>query len=183
MVVPTGPPHPALEPGKESPMPTEATHASDPVADPALLTHWFMLGSLTVAGDPREVRAARKFVAKTVGADHPRADAALLLTSELVTNAVTHSRSRRPGGTVEVVVATKAAGLLISVTDDGSDSTVPAIRSRPGGENGNGLLLVESLADAWGYLPSSRRMMVWFRLSRCPPSQADPGSKGEIPDK
>ncbi len=133
-------------------MPAEATHVSDPVADPALLTHWLILGSITLPGDPQHVRSARTFVARTIGADHPRADEALLLTSELVTNAVTHSRSRLPGGTVEVVVATRASGLLISVTDDGADSTVPAIMSIAGGEHGNGLLLTETIADVWGYL-------------------------------
>ena len=145
-------------------MPAEATHVSDPVADPALLTHWLILGSITLPGDPQHVRSARTFVARTIGADHPRADEALLLTSELVTNAVTHSRSRLPGGTVEVVVATRASGLLISVTDDGADSTVPAIMSIAGGEHGNGLLLTETIADVWGYLQNPRRTMVWFKL-------------------
>ncbi len=145
-------------------MPAEATHVSDPVADPALLTHWLVLGRVTLPGDPRHVRSARTFVARTMGADHPRADEALLLTSELVTNAVTHSRSRLPGGMVKVVVATKASSLLISVTDDGSDSTEPAITGIAGGEHGNGLLLTESIADLWGYLRNPQRTMVWFKL-------------------
>ncbi len=145
-------------------MPAEATHLSDPVADPALLTHWLVLGRVTLPGDPQHVRSARTFVARTMGADHPRADEALLLTSELVTNAVTHSRSRLPGGMVKVVVATKASSLLISVTADGSDSTEPAITGIAGGEHGNGLLLTASIADLWGYLRNPQRTMVWFKL-------------------
>ena len=145
-------------------MPAQVVHVRDPVADPALLTHWLGLGSLTLPGEPRHVRSARTFVAQTIGAGHQRADEALLLTSELVTNAVTHSRSRLPGGTVKVVVAAKASALLISVTDDGSDSTVPAIRRLDEGEHGNGLLLADTIADVWGYMHHASRMMVWFKL-------------------
>lgn len=145
-------------------MPAEATRTSDPAADPALLPHWLILGSMTLLGRPENVRAARQFVTRTIGDDHPKADAAILLTSELVTNAVTHSRSRLPGGTIELAVATKFSGLLISVTDNGSDSNVPTIGVGPGRESGNGLLLVESLADAWGYLHDPARTVVWFRL-------------------
>ena len=144
-------------------MPAEATDTSDRI-DPALLPHWLILGSATLPGRPAYVREARRLVAAAIGAGHPRADAALLLTSELVTNAVTHSRSGRPDGTVDVLVATGIYGLLVAVTDDGSDSNVPAIRSSPGAESGNGLLLVETLADAWGYRHRRGRMMVWFRL-------------------
>src|SRR5690242_9890192 len=84
---------------KEQAMPAEATHISDAAAEPALLPHWLILGRVLLPGRPEYVREARKFVARAIGADHPRADAALLLTSELVTNAVTHSRSGLPGGT------------------------------------------------------------------------------------
>jgi anti-sigma regulatory factor (Ser/Thr protein kinase) len=149
---------------KESPMPAEATHISDPAADPALLPCWLILGSLMLLGRPEHVREARQFVARTIGTDHPSADTALLLTSELVTNAVTHSKSRLPGGTIELIVAARTTGLLISVTDNGSDDTAPTIGNNPGRESGNGLLLVESLADAWGYLRDPARTVVWFRL-------------------
>ncbi len=145
-------------------MPAESTPASDPVADPALLPRRLILGSLTLIGRPEHVREARRFVAKAIGADHPQADTAMLLTSELVTNAVTHSRSRLPGGTVKLVVARKSPGLLIFVTDNGSDGKKPTVGSGQGGEHGNGLLLVASLADAWGFDRNSARTVVWFGL-------------------
>jgi len=145
-------------------MAAEATRTSDPAADPALLRHWLILGRVTLLGRPEHVRAARQFVTRIIGHDHPKADAAILLTSELVTNAVMHSRSRLPGGTVELVVSTHSSGLLITVADDGSDSKVPTIGVSPSGEGGNGLLLVEHLADVWGYLHDSARTLVWFRL-------------------
>lgn len=157
-------------------MPAEATDTGDRIADPALLPHWLILGSVTLPGRPAYVRAARRVVASAIGAGHPRADAALLLTSELVTNAVTHSRSRWPDGTVDVLVAAGIYGLLVAVTDDGSDSNVPVIRSSPGAESGNGLLLVETLADAWGYRNRRGRTMVWFRLcaTERPTTRQDP---------
>jgi anti-sigma regulatory factor (Ser/Thr protein kinase) len=145
-------------------MPAEATDTSDPIADPALLPHWLILGRATLPGRPAYVREARRLVAAAVGDGHSRADTAILLTSELVTNAVTHSRSQRPDGTVDLMVATGIYGLLVAVTDDGSDAGGPVIRSSPGAESGNGLLLVQTLADGWGFRHSRGRTMVWFRL-------------------
>ncbi len=147
-------------------MPAETAEASARFADPALLTHWVLLGKLTLPGLPEHVRDARHFVARLAGARHACADAALLLTSELVTNAVVHSKSGLPGGTVDLAVAAKAGGLLISVTDNGSDTGLPKAGTDPGGEHGNGLLLVERMADDWGYCSQPDRTVVWFRL--CP---------------
>jgi anti-sigma regulatory factor (Ser/Thr protein kinase) len=146
-------------------MRAEVTDTNDRIADPALLPHWLILGRVTLPGRPEYVREARRLVARAIGAGHPRADTAILLTSELVTNAITHSRSRLPDGTIDVIAATGFHGLVIAVTDDGSDSRVPVISNSPGAESGNGLLLVETLADAWGYRHGLGRTMVWFRLS------------------
>lgn len=146
-------------------MPAEATRASDPATGPALLPGWMVLGILTLPGRPEHVREARQFVARSIDDDYPRADTALLLTSELVTNAVIHSRSRLPGGTVTVVVARKLASLVVTVTDGGSNLTAPEIRSRSGGSSGHGLLLVQTLADVWGYVDDEACTVVWFQLS------------------
>jgi anti-sigma regulatory factor (Ser/Thr protein kinase) len=145
-------------------MPAETAEASARIADPALLTHWVVLGMLTVPGRPEHVRDARHFVARLIGDGHAQADAALLLTSELVTNAIVHSTSGLPGGTLELMVAIRNASLLISVADDGSDAGSPKVGKEPGGEAGNGLLLVESLADDWGHGSRAGRNVVWFRL-------------------
>jgi len=165
-------------------MPASASvHVREPVADPALLTHWLTLGSLTLPGEPQHVRSARTFVAEAIGLRHPRADEALLLTSELVTNAVTHSRSRLPGGTVKVAVAAKALALLISVTDNGSDGTLPVIRRLEFGEHGNGLLLADAIADFWGFDHHSSRTIVWFKLcSRCRPPP-EPMARPALPPR
>ena len=145
-------------------MPAETARASAPIADPALLLYWAILGRTTLPGLPEHVRQARQFIAQAIDDGHAQADTALLLTSELVTNAVRHSRSRLPGGTVELIVAAKAASLLISVIDNGSDVALPQKANNPGGETGNGLLLVESLSDDWGFANHAGRTVVWFRL-------------------
>ncbi len=64
-----------------------------------------VLGSLTIPGRPEQVSRARAYVAALAGA---AAETAALLTSELVTNAVLHTRSGRDGGTVTVVVIGRA---------------------------------------------------------------------------
>lgn len=143
----------------------EAAESGARIADPALLTHWVVLGKLTLPGRPEHVRDARHFVARLIGAGHLHADAALLLTSELVTNAVLHSKSGLPGGTVELLVAAKMTGLLISVSDDGSDTDAPKSENVAGGETGNGLVLVETLADDWGYASLPESTVVWFQLN------------------
>ncbi len=144
----------------------------DPAVEPALLPVPVVFGSLTLPARPEHVGEARQFIARTIG-DDPRADSALLLTSELVTNALLHSRSRLPGGQIVIVAVSNAAGLLVTVTDDGCDTGLPAVAAHPGDEHGNGLLLVETIADSWGYLRSDGHTTVWFRL--CPSERAPDG--------
>jgi anti-sigma regulatory factor (Ser/Thr protein kinase) len=50
------------------------------------------------------------------------------------------------------------------VTSDGPG----AVRVVDGGlaENGRGLLLVDQLADSWGWRPETGGKLVWFRLRR-----------------
>ena len=61
-----------------------------------------ILGSATIPGLPEEVVGARAFVARTLSAADKTpsldSDAATLLTSELVTNAIQHTASGAPGG-------------------------------------------------------------------------------------
>ena len=155
-------------------MPAKLTYVSDPVADPALLPHWLTLGRLTLPGQPQHVRRARQFVAGTIGGTHRQHDTALLLTSELVTNAVAHSKSGRPGGTLELVISATCSALLISVTDEGPEAGLPAVSAPPGGTSGNGLVLVDSLADGWGYRHDAGRTTVWFRLRAIGPPPGSP---------
>jgi anti-sigma regulatory factor (Ser/Thr protein kinase) len=123
-----------------------------------------VLGSLTIPGRPEHVREARAFVAKALGELHPGLDDAVLLTSELVTNAVTHSRSRGDGGTVTVLIVESGGGVRIEIADEGSELSAPVVRGDVYASDGHGLFLVQTLADQWGYLRDDNGTTVWFWL-------------------
>jgi anti-sigma regulatory factor (Ser/Thr protein kinase) len=57
-------------------------------------------------GIAESVREARALVREALGEDCPVIDAAVLCTSELITNSVLYTRSGRPGGVVAVTVET-----------------------------------------------------------------------------
>lgn len=122
-----------------------------------------VLGSLTIPGTPRHVASARAFITRTLsrqpGID---SDAATLLTSELVTNAIRHTKSGH-GGEVTVVVVGLPDGVLVEVTDQGSPGA-PVVKSDPYTAGGHGLCLVQQLAGQWGYLRAPAGTTVWFHL-------------------
>ena len=112
-----------------------------------------MLGSLTIPGRPEQVGLARAFVARTLGTNEvgADADAATLLTSEIVTNAIQHTKSGVEGGTVTIVVIGISRGVLVEIIDDGSAGT-PVVKGDLYAAEGHGLFLVQHLASQWGYL-------------------------------
>jgi hypothetical protein len=84
---------------------------------------------------------------------------ATLLTSELVTNAVLHARSRP-----ELKLRLTGDRLWIGVSDN---TPISPVRKRYGPEaaTGRGLMLVERMAAAWGTSTSDHGKVVWFELS------------------
>lgn len=124
-----------------------------------------VLGSLTIPGRPGQVREARAFVERTLNSNRLSMDddAATLLTSEVVTNAIQHSRSGTEGGTVTIVVIQVPHGILIEVIDDGSAGT-PIVKGDLYAAEGHGLYLVQHLAAQWGYLRDPASTTVWFQL-------------------
>lgn len=137
-----------------------------------------ILGSVTIPGSPEQVSGTRAFIARTLaalpGVDR---DAATLLTSELVTNAIQHTDSGAPGGTVTVAVIGIPEGVLVEVADDGSAGT-PVVKDDPYAAEGHGLFLVQQLAAQWGYLRDSAGTTVWFHLAAAErpgrPDEGDP---------
>ena len=123
-----------------------------------------VLGSLTVPGRPEHVREARAFIAKALGELHPWLDTAVLLTSELVTNAVMHSSSRCAGGSVSILIVESAGGMRIEVADEGSELSSPVVVGDVYASDGHGLFLVQTLADQWGYVRDDSGTTVWFWL-------------------
>jgi anti-sigma regulatory factor (Ser/Thr protein kinase) len=113
-------------------------------------------------------------------------DVAILLTSELVTNAITHaaagaSRNRkaaRRGFAAEavlLVIAADDAGLRVDVHDGCGD--LPVLADCPAdadAETGRGLLLVTSLSAEWGFYRTPGGKAVYFTL------QAQPDVHGNV---
>ncbi|MDQ1007950.1 PAS domain S-box-containing protein [Streptomyces sp. V4I23] len=114
----------------------------------------------------RSVATARAFVRDTLqGWGYSDVvDDAVVLTSELVTNAVVHA-----GTSADVLCLRSEDGVRIEVADRYPEREIPIQGSgrhfgSPDRENGRGLLLCAALASRWGveYTPTHKR--VWFQL-------------------
>ncbi|WP_091337299.1 SpoIIE family protein phosphatase [Micromonospora rhizosphaerae] len=122
---------------------------------------------------PAAARALVRSVLADAGLDE-LLNEALLLTTELSTNAVEHARTE-----LDIEVAADEIGLTVTVSDFAVgpvDELVVGVRNLSSdisevAERGRGLLLVDHFASRWGttYLPTGKG--VWFRLDRHP---ADP---------
>jgi anti-sigma regulatory factor (Ser/Thr protein kinase) len=113
-------------------------------------------------GEPRGVPEARCWAAAVLAEAGADPETGELLASELVTNAVLHTRSGRPGGTVTVIVT---AGAVLHVHDHG-----PAAGScGPGGwtpaperaDFGRGLVLVAELGAGLVHGPAVACPAAW----------------------
>jgi anti-sigma regulatory factor (Ser/Thr protein kinase) len=140
------------------------------VVEAAVMAGAAVLGSLTIPGRAEHVREARAFIAKALGDLHPSLEDAVLLTSELVTNAVMHSASHCAGGTVTVQISESAGGVRVEVADAGSDLSAPVVRGDVYASDGHGLFLVQTLSDQWGYLRDDDGTTVWFWLGAAEPA-------------
>jgi anti-sigma regulatory factor (Ser/Thr protein kinase) len=97
------------------------------------------------ASAPRRIRRALG----ALDAIEPVRDDALLVASELVTNAVVHSGCE-PSEEVEVVAELVPQGLRIAVTDVGRSGGTPVPKPNYPGPGGVGLRVVEALVRRWG---------------------------------
>jgi anti-sigma regulatory factor (Ser/Thr protein kinase) len=108
------------------------------------------------------VRQARTFVADqclVFGLRGQRCDDALLLASELVTNAVLHGRS-------EIALEMSRRGAVVRVCVVDENSRRPAqVQQDVDALDGRGLALVASLALRWGVEDRPLGKAVWFELS------------------
>ncbi|WP_262386746.1 SpoIIE family protein phosphatase [Streptomyces sp. TRM49041] len=114
----------------------------------------------------RSVATARAFVRDTLqGWGYSDVvDDAVVLTSELVTNAVIHA-----GTAADVLCLRTEHGVRVEVADRYPEREVPLQGvaqpvAAPDRENGRGLLLCAALATRWGVEYSPTRKRVWFQL-------------------
>jgi anti-sigma regulatory factor (Ser/Thr protein kinase) len=119
--------------------------------------------TIPLPADADAPRIAREFVsANGTGLSPETVDDALVLVSELVTNALQHGR---PDITIKVVV--DPPGIGVSVDDEGEH--VPEVAGRRPADtspSGRGLLIVDSIATHWGVEPHRHEggKTVWFEL-------------------
>jgi len=116
-------------------------------------------------GRPEHIGAARRFVAAALVGWPAAQEAALLLVSEVVTNAILHSASGDAGGSLEVRYALDDHEVYVEVLDAGGGARPSRHAGQLEGVGGRGLALVEALASSWGVHDHQAGRMVWFRLS------------------
>ena len=115
--------------------------------------------ALVLPIDGRSVATARGFLRNLLDG-HPTTstDDAVLMVSELVTNAVRHAHTL-----LRVVVCLVGQRLRVEVRDDD-----PALPVTPNLEHhatsGRGLRIIDDLADQWGITPNTDGKTVWFEL-------------------
>ena len=111
---------------------------------------------------PEQVARARALVSEYLGdgADgQVDREIAILLVSELVTNAVLHGVSP-----FELRAQQSRAGLRVEVRDN-NPTAIPVLRLDDGlAESGRGLQLVDTLADRWGWSEDGASKVVWFEI-------------------
>ncbi|MFE6817829.1 ATP-binding protein [Streptomyces sp. NPDC057675] len=114
---------------------------------------------------PAVARHIAEMVLNEWHVDAATADAVLLVTSELVTNAVTHAE---PPVVLSLCLQHHGWSVWVGVTDGGpareggSDSRTEA---RAEDEHGRGLYIVDALADARGTLSHVVAVTHWARLA------------------
>ena len=123
--------------------------------------------TMEIAGGPQAAAAARELITELVGDSTPEGPMhdVLLLTTELVTNAVRHADVNE-AATLRLRVEADGDVRRVSVTDPGG-ATKPHMQdvdvSVPGGM---GLFLVDQLSTRWGSESAEGgATRVWFELS------------------
>jgi len=97
-------------------------------------------------------------------------DVAVLLTSELVTNAIRH----QPGGTVTLTVTYGRDEFRVDVHD--TSPRLPVLVDAPAdAETGRGLMLVATLSADWGVYRTPAGKAVYFTLASRPDVAGDGG--------
>lgn len=111
--------------------------------------------------DPMSARAAREVMEAALQpwGDEEATEVAVLLTTELVTNAIVHAQTD-----FALRVSTHSERLRVEVSDSSSDP--PRLIAVHGLEDhGRGLHLVDVLSQSWGVDWRNDHKVVWFELT------------------
>ena len=114
-----------------------------------------------LAARPESAGDARRFVASLLEEWlEDLRDTALLLTSEVVTNAVIHARTN-----LDLIVVVDQTSVRVEVCD--AEDRHPEVRQAGGDDmSGRGVMLVEMLSAAWGVRAREDGKCVWFEVAR-----------------
>ena len=118
--------------------------------------------SLVLGHEVASVRLARAFVEQEchrLGLGDDRCDDAVLMASELVTNAIVHGRSE----TRVCVLSFAGQDLRVEVSDDNSRHP-QAVSQDDAALDGRGLHIVEALSTEWGVRDEDIGKTVWFEV-------------------
>jgi anti-sigma regulatory factor (Ser/Thr protein kinase) len=131
---------------------------------------------VTLAAEPASAGAARSQVKATIQAWEIPVDEsiAVLLTSELVTNAIRHEKD----DSITLVITCAYGQLHVDVHDTSCTLPVP-MDGPPDAETGRGLVLVASLSSSWGYYRTPTGKAVYFTLAFQDGLAEEAGSRGE----
>jgi anti-sigma regulatory factor (Ser/Thr protein kinase) len=112
---------------------------------------------ITFEPDVENVRRARRVIHDVVSAAGGDANAAELLTAELVTNAVIHAESK-----FTLRWTRHASSIRIEVVNDAPEMIAKLVAASD--EHGRGLSIVDQLSCAWGVETFPETKIVWFEL-------------------
>jgi anti-sigma regulatory factor (Ser/Thr protein kinase) len=115
----------------------------------------------TLSAEPEQVAHARRLVAGYLAEQgDDDGEVAVLLVSELVTNAILHGRA-------PLELRAQAMGSAVRVEVHDQDPTSPPVLRHDVDlteVGGRGLQLVDTLADRWGWSENDNGKVVWFEL-------------------
>ena len=124
------------------------------------------LVTFTLPSTPLSARAARAYIRTALGFhDLDRhASEVEAVTSELVSNAVTHAGARSVD--VGLLLLEDGLGTVAVVVTDPSERPPVRHDATPDAEHGRGLLMVEALATRWGWVPQNPGKAVFAVFTR-----------------
>lgn len=118
-----------------------------------------------VRGRPEIVPVLRALVGSLL-ASHPALDDIRLMATEIVGNAIRHTRSGQDEGTLTLTVLDLGHATRVEIIDQGCDASLPHLRDdvKQDSEDGYGLQLVAALAMKWDTAPSGEGTKTWFEV-------------------
>ncbi|MFG2288303.1 SpoIIE family protein phosphatase [Streptomyces sp. NPDC048595] len=127
---------------------------------------------------PDAVMHARRFTGRTLRSwgVTQELDVALLVVSELVTNAIAHTQ-----GEVQLDLTLAADRLRIAVNDTSPRAPVKPVSVDWESTGGRGLLLVSAMSLSWGSVPLSGGKQVWSEISLQPEERIGAAEGEEVP--